>query len=176
VKKRDSVVPGSSALSHPGREKYAHLRSQGYKAARAAKLCHISKNTACRWAADGEVKVRIAFLTEQSLQNGRDEIEGVIRPITVRPNDIVMTLWEIGSKGESERARVSALVVLADIFLLRARCIQDLRTGIGWTEEESVEFFKTQIVPARIALITGDRTGKDLVRSLNAEKEKKNSK
>jgi hypothetical protein len=155
VKKCDSVVPGSSALSHPGREKYAYLRSEGFNGAKAAKLCYVSKNTACRWAADGEVKARIAFLTEQSRQDGRDEIESAIRPITFRPNDIVMTLWEIGSKGESERARVSALVVLADIFLLRARCIQDLRTGIGWTEEEALEYFKTGIVPERIAQMTG---------------------
>jgi hypothetical protein len=131
VKKRDSKVPGSSALSHPGREKYAHLRSEGFKGAKAAKLCHISKNTACRCAANDEVKARIAFLTGESLQEGREEKESVFRPITFRPNDIVMSLWEIGSEGESERARVSALVVLADIFSLRARCIQDLRNGSG---------------------------------------------
>jgi len=169
-------VPGSSALSHPGREKYAHLRSEGFKGAKAAKLCHISKNTACRWAGDDEVRARVVFLAAQSLQDGREEKESVFRPITFRPNDIVMSLWEIGSEGESERARVSALVVLADIFSLRARCMQDLRMGVGWTEEEALEFFKTGIVPDRIAQITGDRTGKDLVRSLKAEKEKKNSK
>ncbi len=109
------------------------------------------------------------------MQGCRDEKEMVIRPITFGTNDIVMTLWEIGSKGESERARVSALMGLADIFLLRAKCIQDLRTGIGWTEEEALEYFKTGIVPERIAWMTGDRTGEDLVRSLNAEKEKKKS-
>lgn len=130
--KKCESMPGSAALSHPGREKYAHLRSRGLKGAKAAKLCHVSKNTASRWAADCEVKARIAFLTEQSPQDGRDEKERVIRPITFGSNDIVMSLWEIGSEGESERARVSALLGLADIFLLRAKCVQDLRMGVGW--------------------------------------------
>jgi hypothetical protein len=46
--------------------------------------------------------------------------------------------------------------------------------GVGWTEDEAVEFFKTRIVPDRIAQITGDRTSKDLARATKPPKEKKN--
>ena len=74
---------------------------------------------------DGATKARIAFLSEQSVQGRRDEKEWVIRPITFSTNDILNGLWDIASKGASERARVSALMGLADIFLLRAKCIRD---------------------------------------------------
>ncbi len=168
MSKCESEIPGSTALSRPGREKYARLRSEGFKGAKTAKLCHISKNTACRWGAEDEVKARIAFLTEQFLQGGRDEKERVIRSITFGTNDVIMALWEIGSEGESERARVAALMGLADIFLLRAKCIQDLRTGVGWTDDEALEFSKTGVVPERIAEITGDRTVDDLARATRA--------
>lgn len=49
MKKCDPVMPGTAALSHPGREKYAHFRVNGFKAAEAAKRCRMSKNTAYRW-------------------------------------------------------------------------------------------------------------------------------
>jgi len=150
------------------------LRLEGFKGAQAAKHCHISKNTASRWAADGEVKARIAFLTEHSLQNGCDEEDRVIRPITFGRNDLIMTLWEIGTKGDPERARVPALLGLADIFLLRAKCIQDLRTGVGWTDDEALEFSKTEVVPERIAQITGDRTVDDLARAIYPPRKRKN--
>ena len=172
MKKGDSEMSGSFVLSHPGREKYAHLRSQGYKSASAAKLCHVSKNTACRWGADGEVKARIAFLTKQSVEVKRDVEETGIRPISFGTNDVLMDLWEIGHNGKSEHARVSALNTLTDILLMRARCMEDLRNGIGWLDDEKIELYKTGFVPARIAELTGARTVDDLAKppSLRGEK------
>ena len=52
---------------------------------------------------------------------------------------------------------------LADILLLRAKCIQDLKMGLGWTDDENLEFAKTGLVPERIALLTGAFTEEDLV-------------
>jgi hypothetical protein len=69
-----------------------------------------------------------------------------------------MALWDIASGGESERARVGDLMGLADIFLLRSKSIDDLRKGLGWTDEATEEFAKTRIIPDRIYLIAGDRT------------------
>jgi hypothetical protein len=102
-------MPGIVALSHPGRERYAHFRVNGFKAAEAAKQCRISRNTAYRWEADSEVKSRIAFLDKQSVQVRRDVREPIIRPISFGTNDVLMDLWEIGHNGKSEHARVSAL-------------------------------------------------------------------
>ncbi len=60
------------------------------------------------------------------------------------------------------------------IFLLRAKCIQDVRTGVGWTDEEALEFSKTEGVLERIAQITGDRSDDDLVRATKPPRKKKN--
>ena len=90
------------------------------------------------------------------LNSGSDRVLAISsQGSVVRDTGRIEGLNPGGSEGESERARVSALVVLADIFSLRARCMQDLRMGVGWTEEEALEFFKTGIVPDRIAQITG---------------------
>ena len=162
-KPQNIEVQGAAVLSHPGREKYSQLRAEGFKGAKAAKLCRVSKNTAYRWDADGQVKARIAFLTGQSLREKRGASKSGVRPITFDRNDLIMELWEIGTKGDSDRARVSALLGLCDIFLLRAKCIDDLRKGVGWTEDETIEFQRTRIVPDRIFALTGARTADDLI-------------
>ncbi len=65
------------------------------------------------------------------------------------------------------------MVGLADIFLLRAPCIEDLRKGVGWTEDEAIEFHKTGIVPDRIFGLTGDRTAEDLIGPPTHQRERK---
>jgi hypothetical protein len=37
VMKHEPVMPGASALSHPGREKFARLRSEGIKGSKGTK-------------------------------------------------------------------------------------------------------------------------------------------
>jgi len=83
-----------------------------------------------------------------------------------------MGLWDIASKGQSEGARVSALMGLTDIMLLRAKCTHDLRTGIGWTEDEALHFAKTKTVPDRIQELTGCRTIDDLVEAIYPPKKR----
>jgi hypothetical protein len=165
MKKCDSEVLGSSALSHPGREKFAHFRVNGFKAAEAAKLCRISKNTAYRWQGDSEVKARIAFLNGQSVQARRDVKETVIRPITFTPNDVQLRLWEIAQNERSLGAAAVACTVLVDVMMMRAKCTEDLRSGKGWVDEERAYLAATELVPGRIAEITGCHTLDDLVKA-----------
>jgi hypothetical protein len=68
--------------------------------------------------------------------------------------------------------RISAWKTLADIYLLTARNIEDLRTGIGWTEDELDYANRTGMVPPRIAALIGYSTLEDLAAGKTLRNEK----
>ena len=153
----------SRPLMHTGQEKYAAARAAGLNIGKAAEECRVHRSTASRWEKDSNVRLRIAHLLAQNRHDQREANKSKIQEITFNRNDVIMKLWEIAQKGRSERAQVTALLGLADIFLLRPRNIEDLRRGIGWTEDELDYFDKTGLVPDRIKSLTGATTGEDLI-------------
>jgi hypothetical protein len=157
-------IPGSATLAHPGREKFAKLRADAKSIVNAGRECKIAERTAQRWAKNPAVKSRTSFLINERISDRREEKNGGGQEITFSRNDLIMELWKIGSHAENERARVTALMGLADIFLLRARCIQDLRRGVGWTTDEQEHLIETGLVPPRISALTGDVRAGDLAR------------
>ena len=154
----------SRPLAEPRRENYAKARAQGLKSVAAAKTAMVAPRTGRRYEADPQVGSRVRFLMHQAFEDPGVERRKAVREITIDRNDIIMGLADIAQSPftkPGDRARVSAWLGLADIFLLRARCIEDLRKGVGWTEDETIEFHKTRIVPesklAQIASEIGQR-------------------
>lgn len=160
---RPDDAPNSLPLSHPAKERFCQLRATGCVIAHAAAGCDISEASAYRWLKDTQVRARIAQLQFEDIKRRENIVDYPQRRITFSRNDVVMELWEIGHYGENERARVSALSTLADIFLWRAKNITDLIMLKGWTDEELQYLADTGYVPPRIADLTGARTAEDLV-------------
>jgi hypothetical protein len=79
--------------------------------------------------------------------------------VDIDRNEIINLLSCIGrDPNQHGAARVRALTALADIYMLRARNVEDLKNFIGWTEDETQKFIRTKVVPRRIAALTGYRT------------------
>ena len=77
--------------------------------------------------------------------------ERPIREITVNSNDIIMILADIAQDpAQLGSTRVSAVLGLADIFLLRARNIKELENFYGWTTEELKTYSETGETPPRL--------------------------
>lgn len=163
----------SRPLPHPGHEKYAAARASGVRVTAAARECNIHRGTASRWERDLAVQARRRFLVDQDRADEHKEKSGTYREITINRNDIIMGLADIAQDpGAPARARVAAFVALADIFLIRPRNIEELRRGIGWTEEEHEYFQITKLVPPRISVLTGAVSVEDLID--NGKPRKKN--
>lgn len=96
-----------------------------------------------------------------------------MRPITFTPNDVLLRLWEIGQNERSVGAAATACIALCDIMLLRAKTTEDLRSGKGWTDEERAYLAATELVPGRIAEITGCHTLADLAQESSLRGQKK---
>jgi len=68
-----------------------------------------------------------------------------------RHNDIIMILADIAQDpAQLGSTRVSAVLGLADIFLLRARNIKELENFYGWTTEELKTYSETGETPPRL--------------------------
>lgn len=73
-----------------------------------------------------------------------------LRRVSITRNDIINGLAEVGLKGESESARVSALSKLADIFRLSAKNANETEDFTGWTDEELLAWAQRREYPARL--------------------------
>ena len=161
----------------PHLEQFAKAVAEGCSHAEASQIAGRSAGSASYLFRQSGVRERISELrairaaaTESAM---REQGAMTIRPITFGANDIIMELWNIGKDGQSERAKVSALVALAEIFLLKAKNIEDLKQGFGWTDDENLEFVQTGEVPARIAFLTDCKTPEDLLQPASVRGEKK---
>jgi hypothetical protein len=77
------------------------------------------------------------------------------REITIDRNDIIMGLVDEARTAKSDRARVSAWTVLADIFMLRAKNLREVYDFYGWTSDELKLYAETGESPARFQHFAG---------------------
>jgi uncharacterized protein (UPF0147 family) len=82
--------------------------------------------------------------------------ERPIRPITIDSNDVIMGFADIAQDARQPGgARVAAWNIIAEIFLLKAKSIKDIRNFHGWTTDELKDYAVDGIIPERFRLLLG---------------------
>lgn len=103
------------------------------------------------------VRKRIAEIKEEygkALISKR--VDRTIREIDIDQNDIIMGLADIARDVKATNgARVSAYLGLADIYMLRAKNVRDVRDFYGWNATELREYAVNGTIPARFQLLVG---------------------
>jgi len=143
-------------------EAFAKAVADGYSHVEAAVACGRAEGSASYLYRRPGVKQRIAELLAIKARSNEEELvesaNGMKYPrVTVTRNHIINGLALEARTAKSACARVSAWQVLADIFLLRAKNIQEVMDFIGWTNEELQEFATLGTIPARIRNLEDSR-------------------
>lgn len=154
-KRAESFKDSDKPSLAPHLEAFAKAVAEGYSHVEAAVICGRKRGSASFLYAQPGVKQRIAEL----LQIARVASETTIasntvresREVTIGRNDVMMLLEDIArDRTAPTGARVRALLGLADIFMMRAKNIEDVALFRGWTQDELQEFARTGIPPASI--------------------------
>lgn len=161
--KRSLVEHATTRTSLPAHlEKFAKTVAEGFSHVEAAELCGRARGSASYLYKQPGVQDRIAEI-EAITKKATDEavterVIRVIRKITIDRNDIIMGLVDCTNAPRTIPAailgvRVKAWSVLADIFLLRAKTLQDLANLHGWTTDELDAFAADRTIPERFRSI-----------------------
>jgi hypothetical protein len=143
----------------PQLDKFAAAIANGATKADAAQECGRKKGSAHYLYMRPGVQERISEL--QSLvreATNRGVVQEAVRAhreITIDRNDIIMGLVDEARTAKSDRARVSAWTVLADIFMLRAKNLREVYDFYGWTSDELKLYAETGESPARFQHFAG---------------------
>lgn len=104
------------------------------------------------------VQQRIAEITKGYGNEMYAKRVGELREVNIDQNDIIMGLADIArDEGAAKGARVSAYLGLADIFMLRAKNVRDVKDFYGWTATELREFAINGTIPPRLQLLVSAR-------------------
>jgi len=142
-------------------ETFAKAVAEGTSHIKAAVTCGRRPGSASFLYAQPGVKERIAELrtlaknaTEKAVTENAIR---VIRKITFDRNDIIMGIHDDMHNGfmpvNRMMAKLKGWSLLADIFLLRAKTLQDLANLHGWTTHELDAFIETRTIPERFRSI-----------------------
>ena len=171
AKKKNSGVRtrGSVPLEDPVHEKFCTLVQSGVRPTAAALRCGLSKSSGNYFMNRPDISRRIKWLqkdAERRVQEvvvaNQSSVQAKVlqRPVDIGRNQIVNLLAEIARNPEvAASSRVSALVVLVDIFMLRARNLKELNEFYGWTDDDLTEFIRTGETPERLRAYFPDGKG-----------------
>lgn len=144
-------------------EDFCQLISAGETQDNAAQKVGRNKCMGWRYMQKPEIKARVEQLKQEYARElVQQRAQRTVREITFDRNDIIIELGNIGGIGdpdkaaESERAKVAALLGLADIFMLRAKNVREIKDFHGWTADELREYAINGTIPARIRLLVGE--------------------
>lgn len=149
--------PKNSPIFTAPLEIFCQAIHAGLTVAQAAKKAGKNKSWGKREWVKPKTQARIREIAFQyGKQMSLERAKKQFREITIDRNDIIMALADNAGLGDvkmkatvGDRARVAALTVLTDIYMLRPKTTQDLADFKGWTEEELDEFAIHRTVPAR---------------------------
>jgi len=175
---KEPTLSGDSPLAKPKREEFARLAAKdAYTDVAIAERLGITRKTCTRWRQDPLIAARVKFLKKQRAE--RTASEPLLRNITavnLTRNDIIEGLLAEANAVKPSHARIAAWNSLAEIYLLKARNIEDLRNGIGWTEDELEYANRTGLVPPRVAALIGATKLQDLAEQDFAREQSRNTK
>jgi hypothetical protein len=122
-------------------ELFAQAVADGCNVREAAKLCGRKESSGGYLNSRADITLRVAeirsAMARTAANDAATKMVGQCRAIDIDRNDIIMGLADIAQCNEAgDRARVAAWTALADIFLLTARSLSDLKNSIGWTQDE----------------------------------------
>lgn len=149
--------PASIAL--PGHyEQFCQLMAGGKIGVReAGEKIGLTASSGKRLSVRADIRQRIEEIKKQYGGDlTRNRVQKTLREIDIDQNDIIMGLADIARDVfASKAARVSAYLGLADIYMLRAKNIREVKDFYGWTATELREYAIAGTVPARFQLLEG---------------------
>jgi len=163
----------------PHVEKFCQLVAGGATQTEAAHQVGKHRSMAWQWMKQPRVSQRIDEIRDQfNREIIKLRAQKEVREITIDRNDIIMGLADVAGLGDprkasdSARAVVAALLGLADIFMLRAKNLREVKDFHGWTADELRDYAITGTVPERIRLLVGESAGAGIggTESLRTEK------
>jgi hypothetical protein len=141
-------------------EMFAQAIADGCNVREAAQLCGRKQGSGGYLNSRADVTQRVAeiraAMAKASENHAATKMVRQLRSIEIDRNDIVMGLADIARYGRSESARVSAWNSLAEIFLLKAKNLRDLKDFDGWTTDELKDYALNGVVPERLRRFLGN--------------------
>lgn len=147
----------------PHLEVFAKAVAEGFSHVEAAKMCGRSPGSASYLINRPGVKERIAELetiakkaTEEAVT---EKAIREIRKITIDRNDIIMGVVDCINDKTTDvgrlNVRMKGWALLADVYMLRAKSLQDLSNFYSWTSDELEAFAAEGTVPIRFRHLFG---------------------